>query len=257
MDSPLAIVSAQPEIRGDVLGLLEGWMGPLTQRVAGEWTSCALLIDDDGDPVVHYLTRAHGRYETRPLTPSGARVDPSRWEVRARLAWWLAQGERCPDCDGGVQDRDNLHGVAGVGCGTCDRTGYLRPPHPPWWALDGPGPLTAEQSAFVLAVNVVRVAAGMGPIRGVRGPWRIYKSEGAYKTWIRPLVAGHAYEMFMFEPDTRFRRGGWSVLGRADGPEMGPEGMATADAAALGLGVALLSPDGTLQAAIPRAMAST
>lgn len=92
---------------------------------------------------------------------------------------------------------------------------------PGWRFLDGPGPLTAEQSARVLHEACLRARDGATAIVGVLGPWRQFDASQFYA---RPVIVSAAFipsgtavlgydrASTMPEADERCKLAGWFCL---------------------------------------------
>lgn len=105
------------------------------------------------------------------------------------------------------------------------------------------GTISPEVSAALWWANVARVDAGLAPLAGMPLPPWNGKPYAQYGD-IRGYGRGH---LVAVGKGSQFEHPkGWLAPGGARGPEVGDEGRACADAAALRAGCALLNPDHVL-----------
>lgn len=221
-------------VRGDVAGVLDGWCGPVmcgerTERVAlgREHVGDVLVVDDGSDALSYWTPSAEIRLFLRsPL-------------VRAHLVGWLGRGERCPGCGGSRWSGT----VVGDHCGACNGTGWLRPPHDryDWLRPEYFNGLPEWVACALIWGSVMRVSAGMGPIRGHLDPW----FESSYAVGSGPSFPGYVRQGVVRaevwrDPPKAGCPWGWCASNRMSGPSYGDAGKAEADAVLLSEGLALL-----------------
>jgi hypothetical protein len=159
-------------------------------------------------------------------------------EARAQFVSAAARGLRCVECSA-TAGRDSA----------CKGSGYLRRPTDLRHLLaDGLGTLPADLARFapeLLACSAERMARGLGPVAGVLRPW---ETCGLYDVrrgpWKFACIIGNRSNSDgwnLYVPPVRDFYGATPHL---SGPEIGPEGRAAADRAALAAGFALVNADG-------------
>lgn len=211
-------------VPGDALpGLLDGWTGPVRVLRGDQWLDATLLTvcGVGRGPAICWADGEAGAY----CLTENVRLDLRRSECRDRVARVLA--------------------AAG---------------QPVWYLLDAErnGTLTPDHIGACLGWSVLSVARGGGVLRGVGGEWR---GPVAQYDSIRKLIVPSRPNSFAFLtvssefPVQLGRR--WAleiVVNReyvATGPELGPEGRACADRAALAAGYALRDGDALTMPDLP------
>lgn len=236
---------------------LATWVGPV------EFADALVEGGDRWVPAMSGGIVEHDRHLLASLNgadgPYGRRVarirfSTKRAEVRHRVCVVMAAGLRCM-CDNG-----NVQTAAGTDeCGACygsGRVGYVRAPAPCWRFLPehegGQLPQRyAEHAPLLIAAHVAAVTTGRAAVCGLLGEWDPeydcrWSEVGQWRT--RSVVGRVERD---FEP-CGWRFGPPDETPRAQGPELGDEGCALGDAAALAWGFALLD-NGILRVAWPMA----
>lgn len=228
-------------------GLLDGYIGPI---------QTFNHVSELGHPdrvVIQARGQSWPGYWRDTIYPVGRegfaeRLPLARWECRARVAQWLAEGQKCQACagKGDIWEHWRPPETQGAPCDRCKGTGYLRQPSPVWDFLDGPGKVELWVSAALLWASALRAVAGMGPIVGCFAPW--HDTAGTHAR------DGLQEYSSVFVSRTAGDFPGWSVNKSrvAFGLETGDEGKAKADEAALKAGFALMGDNGqTITVEVP------
>ncbi len=178
--------------------VLEGWIGPVEVRAhrkfpvplpdtaalelaRGQEVGVACMISDKPSAGTHLPDRAcclttGSSFLLRP--ECAVRLDPTRPEVRSRVATVLARGLRCFCLNGGYVGSV----VDGPGdrllteCRPCKGTGWLRQPVASHWLLPTDeggslGPDVVQHSPALLAWHARDIARSGTGLAGVLGPW--------------------------------------------------------------------------------------
>ena len=162
---------------GEIPGLLDGYAG-----------SIEYFATDVSAPVGEWRLTTKSASERGRGTSLPQRLPLSRPEALYRAACWLAEGEACSACL-----RHKF--PKAPACATCHGTGYLRAPAPIWWALPGPSTLPGWVCRAVVHASVLRVAAGMGAIRGVLSRDAETQHWGRFHRTAGPVAIAEGYAL--------------------------------------------------------------